>query len=145
MRKGIYLNVLMHVEEHKPAASTTAHAVGPSGESPAKPTANPLDEIKQAMETLTQGILPEDKITVEVKRIRTEPSIAPNDKQVSVLAYVEGEQDAPLNFMELATAELKKKLDMTFGQSLASGTNVQVHTIEENTNAVDELADEAEF
>src|SRR5258708_4801814 len=127
MRKAIYLNVLTHVESTSKAKPSEATAV---------------KEVKQTVEAARKKA--KTSLSIEIKRARVEKG--PDDKgiHVGLLAYCEADQDAPQNFTKLATDEMQKFLSDAFRAPTPSGLKVSVHSVEENTNAVDELADEAD-
>ena len=127
MRKAIYVNVLTHVESTSKARPSEETAVR---------------EVKQAVEAYKKNA--KTKLSVEIKRARVEKG--PDDKglHVGLLAYCEGEQDAPQNFTKLATEEMQKFFSDAFRAPTPTGLKISVHSIEENTSAVDELADGAD-
>ncbi len=127
MRKAIYLNVLTHVESNSKAKPSEETAVR---------------EVKQTVEAAQKKA--KTDLSIEIKRARVEKG--PDDKgiHVGLLTYCEGDQDAQQNFTKLATEEMQKFLTDAFLAPTPSGLKVSVHSIEENTNAVDELADEAD-
>ncbi|HLY25826.1 MAG TPA: hypothetical protein VKQ72_05765 [Aggregatilineales bacterium] len=129
MHKGIYLNVLMHVEQQgKPASADAASAE----------SQRILDELAR------QPATPPNNLTLSVKRFKVQPGPDTTGTHVAVLAYMEGDQDAPQDFQKLATDDLRKRLDSALRHASASGLKVAVHSIEEATGAPDELADESE-
>jgi hypothetical protein len=127
MRKAIYLNVLTHVENTAKGKLSDEAAVR---------------EVKQTVEASKKKA--KTSLSIEIKRARAEKG--PDDKgiHVALLTYCEGDQDAPQNFTKLATDEMQKFLSEAFRAPTPSGLKVSVHSIEENTDAVDELADEAD-
>jgi hypothetical protein len=127
MRKAIYLNVLTHVQTiaNRPIDSQAA-----------------LGEIDRLVRTLDHH--KEASLSLDVKRVRLENEVDSNGVDVGILIYLEAEQDAASNFANFATSELETKLKNTFKQPTLSNLAVTVRKIEENTNAVDELADENE-
>ena len=129
MHKGIYLNILAHVEQSgKPANADLAQG-----------------EIRRLMDELTrQPTTPPNNLTLSIKRsqVQTGPDTA--GTHVDILAYMEGDQDAPQDFQKLAVDDLRTRLDAAFRHLTTPGLKMSVHSIEEATGASDELADEAE-
>src|SRR5258708_8007088 len=129
MRKAIYLNVLTQVERLNgtPIESQLA-----------------LREVDQAIRKAVRKVGTANKLSVDVKRVRLEQGSNPKGTQVAILTYLEGDQDPAANFPKLATSELEKYLLDVFKHPTPPRFRVNIQTIEENTNAVDELADEAD-
>ncbi len=129
MRKAIYLNVLTQVERVNgmPAEDQLA-----------------LRDVDQAIRKAVNKVGTANKLSVDVKRVRLEQGSNPKGTPVGILIYLEGDQDPAANFTKLATSELEKFLLDVFKQPTSAGFRVNIQTIEENTNAVDELADEAD-
>ena len=144
MHKAIYLNALLNVE----AASNDGDLE---------------KNVRNAIQTASANKKPKSQVTFDIKRVRSAEAPAKpgmniglfvqrivgikdssTAKNVTLLMYGEGEQDAPKNFTELASAELRNLLESAFSAPESSGLKASVASIEENTNAVDELADEAD-
>jgi hypothetical protein len=139
MRKAIYLNALINVQ-----------------------SASSDGDLEKNVRSAFQKASSKSKVKFDIKRVRSNKAPArpglniglfvrramgtddAEEKNVSILVYGEGEQDAPQNFTELASAELRKLLETAAAAMESSGLKASVTTIEENTNAVDELADEAD-
>src|SRR5215813_15137492 len=113
MRKAIYLNILTDVD-------------GSSKGKPGEETA--VREVKQTVEAAKKKV--KSLLSIEIKRARVEKG--PDDKgiHVGLLAYCEGDQDAPQNFTKLATDEMQKFLAEAFRAPTPSGLKVSVHSIE---------------
>src|SRR5215467_9077288 len=69
-------------------------------------------------------------LSVEVKRVRAEKSSPPR-LHFSMLLYLEGEQDAPQNFVSLTTEHLQKLLEQIASQLLAHHVVMKIERIEE--------------
>ncbi len=144
MHKGIYLRALFQFE---PAGSNP----------PLRPGDKPgtvLDYpalLKDTMESLAPAWTVHSRLSHQIRRVRHEPpatampgTSAPSKGQVvSVLAYLEGEQDAPQDFAKLAIEQWQNLLGQVSQQLTAKRVPVKISAIEEDSDAVDELADEA--
>ena len=122
--KAIYLNILVRVEESEAA------------------------DPEAIMDTLAGVITGALKVgsaaglTGEIKRVRMSENPPDGKPSVELLLHVRGNQAAPLAFLPLAQAEIRALLEMILPTALPGGTRAAVTSIEENTNAVDELTDE---
>src|SRR5258708_26638067 len=127
MRKAIYLNVVTQVERVNGAPTDGSLA---------------LRDVEQTIRKAAHKVGTAHNLSVEVKRMRLEQGSDSKGTQVAILTYLEGDQDPAANFTKLATSELVKYLINVFKQPTPAGFKVSVYKIEENTNAVDELADQ---
>ncbi len=143
MRKGIYLKALFQFE---PVGSNPSLRPGDKpGTAPDYPVL-----LKDTMDNLAPAWTAQTHLSHQIRRVRHEPSptaapetSAPNKGQVvSVLAYLEGEQDAPQDFARLTIEQWRKLLAQVSQQLAAKRIPVKITSIEEDSDAVDELADE---
>src|SRR5438309_595963 len=128
MRKAIYLNVLTHIEGTKDTPPDAQLA---------------LREVERLVREAARKAGTAHIPMMDVKRVRLEEGPDHPGIHVGSLIYLEDEQEAAANFAKLATDKLQKLLNDVFKQPLPGNLKVSIHNIEENTNAVDELADEA--
>jgi hypothetical protein len=100
-----------------------------------------VSQVQQMMGTALQGGTPSANLTGQVKRLTW--SVSPNHQsaEVKTIVYMEGEQDAPQNFIVLAVSETQALLAEALRQPIADKIDVQVVLVEENRDAYDELAD----
>ena len=122
MRKGIYFDIRVRVENAQDLNSLIA-------------TFKPV--IKQVFPFGT----PDAQLTGEVKRIRLQEAAKPSPR-IEALLYLEAEQAAADNFYKLAMTETQALMNKLFATSGSPEITVVVEGIEENTSAVDELAEE---
>src|SRR5689334_21535081 len=101
MHKGIYLDVQVALD--RPVAAPGSPVMRGGVVTPEHAAAEVKQTVQEAMKngTSTAGL------TGDIKHIR--PGKHPN--HVEVLLYMEGEQEAPENFMALATSEVQKTLE----------------------------------
>jgi hypothetical protein len=123
VRKGIYLDIIVAVENAEQVESLEA-------------------TLKAILNQALGSGTPIAQLSGAVKRIRSPRSKAGEPPRIEALIYLEGEQDAPQNFYRLAMAEAQATLDAALLTPIAPDVTARVETIRENTNAVDELADE---
>jgi hypothetical protein len=128
MRKAIYLNVLTHVEGAKDTLPDAQLA---------------LREVEKLVHEAAGKAGTAHIPLMDVKRVRVEEGPDHTGVHVGSLIYLEDDQDAAANFTKLATDKLTKLLNDVYKQSMPANLKLTIHNIEENTNAVDELADEA--
>ena|ERR1700694_2112282 len=115
MHKAIYLNIVITASQ----SATTS------------------EQIHEIQTRLTHGLQKTPRqLSGVIKRLRVKAG------KIEALVYLEGEQDAPQNFSELAISDVKKSLETAFVVPLTNRSHLQISDIQENTNAVDELADE---
>ena len=136
MHKAIYLNALLEFAPDDPA-----HAVA----SDADYSAIMRDALLKAKPAWSE----QSHLSAEVKRIRPEKrdplvsnASAMGGVRLELLTYLEGEQDAPQDFAQLTAAHLQKLLEQIANPLLARHIKITLESIEENTSAVDELADD---
>ncbi len=123
MRKGIYLDVVMRLDNAEEAE-------------------NAMPALKAIInQSLAKGT-PIAQLTGEIKRIRPHANADSSEPHIEALVYMEGEQEPAHNFYTLAVAEVKAVLDAAFHTPVAPDVNAHLTDIQENTNAVDELAEE---
>jgi hypothetical protein len=123
MRKGIYLDILIQLESAEQAEK-------------------PEDALKAILNQALQNGTPIAQLTGKVKRIRPQGYVDGEPRRVEALIYLEGEQEASQNFYTLATAEVQAALHAALLTPIAPDVSAHVENIQENSNAVDELADE---
>src|SRR5258708_33427624 len=120
MRKAIYLNIWTQVEGMKDTLVDSQLA---------------LREVDRTFRQAVHKVVTADRLSVDVKRVRLEPVSNSNRTQVTILTYLEGDQDAAANFTKLAISELEKYLLNVFKLPTPADFKVSIHKIEENTNA----------
>ncbi len=143
MRKGIYLKALFQFE---PAGSNPSLRPGDKpGTAPDYPVL-----LKDTMNNLAPAWTAHSRLSHQIRRVRHEPpatvtpgtSASGKGQVVSVLAYLEGEQDAPQDFAKFAIEQWQNLLGQVSQQLAAKRVPVKISAIEEDSDAVDELADE---
>ena len=81
-------------------------------------------------------------LTGEIKRVRMAENPPDAKPAVDVLVHIQGDQPAPMPFLPLVESELRPLLEMILQTALPGGLPATLSLMEENSNAVDELADE---
>ncbi len=143
MRKGIYLKALFQFE---PAGSNPSLR---PGDKPGAASDYPVI-LKETIGALAPAWAAHSRLSHQIRRVRHEPSatvtpgpsVPGKGQVVSVLAYLEGEQDAPQDFTRLAIEQWQNLLGQVSQQLSAKRIPVKITSIEEDSDAVDELADE---
>jgi len=123
-RKAMYLNVLIGLRESELADPQAL-----------------MDSVAEVISTaLAVGTAA--GLTGEIKRVRMAENPPEAKPTVDVLLHVQGDQPAPMPFLPLAESEIRALLEMILQTALPGGLSAAITAIEENPNAVDELADE---
>ena len=101
------------------------------------PPGNTSEQVKEIEARIAAAIsTTSHELTGTLKRLRVK------DGEIKAIVYLEGEQDAPQNFSKIAILDARKSLETAFAVPLTSHSRISISDIQENTNAVDELADE---
>src|SRR4051812_45369007 len=107
MRKAIYLNALINIQSASSDGDLEKNVRSAFQKASGK-TSQVKFDIKRVRSDKAPA-RPGLNIGLFVKRAMGADDAA--EKNVSILVYGEGEQDAPQNFTELASAELRKLLE----------------------------------
>ncbi len=115
MRKGIYLGLVLRVEPQLEADRE-------------------LPEVRARLEKAIART--RRQLSGQIKRLRV------RDGKLEGILYFTGEQDAPQSFTELALTDVREALAALLDSPAGDRTRLTLETLEEDTDAVDDLADE---